>query len=370
MVYSLDFESSGLDFWSPTFTVKSIAVSYRSEDGSLVSRFTETNIRRWLEQLAEKQVPVIVYNAGFELGVLKCCYPDIKLNIHADVMRLVQVYDNGTIDWHKYLGDIEDDDDAEEVDDGFGLKVAGPRILGGDFNDTHQTAYAWIRENLDVKRGKEGAFLGSLPRDILRDYNCGDTENTLKIYERVTDEFKRIGYDWCPDHMLYMNVTRLIVESKIRGVRVDREKLQAYTVQVEAEIREIEQKFLNALAGPIEEVQRLKLEEVRAKYKTEKGRAGAKVDEFNPGSNKQLAMLFVDVMKMPVQFTSATGQPSFKKAHLHTWGDGGEILLARRQRLLVLKQAQNLLKLSEPDNRWHIGLKSIGTSTGRFAGGS
>ena len=138
--------------------------------------------------------------------------------------------------------------------------------------------------------------------------------------------------------------------SKVRGVRVDREKLQAYTVQVEAEIQEIEQRFLNALAGPIEEVQRLKLEEVKAKYKTEKGRAGARVDEFNPGSNKQLAMLFVDVMKMPVQFTSATGQPSFKKAHLHTWGDGGEILLARRQRLLVLKQAQNLLKLSEPNS--------------------
>lgn len=369
MVYALDFETSGLDFWSPTFTVKSIAVSYRSEDGVLVSRFTETNVRRWLQQLADKQTPVIVYNAGFELGVLKCCYPELKLNIIADVMRLVQVYDNGTKDYHIFLEDL-DDDDAEEVDDGFGLKVAGPRILGGDFNDTHEVAYAWIRENLDVKRGKEGPFLGSLPGDLLRDYNCGDTENTLKLYEKITKEFNRIDYDWRPDHVLYMNVTRLIVESKVRGVKVDREKLQAYTVQVEAEIQEIEQKFLNALASPIEEVQRLKLEEVKAKYKTEKGRAGAKVDEFNPGSNKQLAMLFVDVMKMPVQFTSATGQPSFKKAHLHTWGDGGEILLARRQRLLVLKQAQNLLKLSEADGRWHIGLKSIGTSTGRFAGGS
>jgi len=369
MVYALDFETSGLDFWSPNFVVKSLAVSYRSEDGVLVSRFTETNIRRWLEQLAEKQVPVIVYNAGFELGVLKCCYPDIKLNIHADVMRLVQVFDSGTKDYHIFLEDL-DDEDAEEVDDGFGLKVAGPRILGSDFNDTHETAYAWIRENLDVKRGKEGAFLGSLPGTLLRDYNCGDTENTLKIYERVTGEFKRIGYDWRPDHMLYMNVTRLIVESKIRGVLVDREKLQAYVTQVEAEIVEIEKKFLSALASPIEEVQRLKLEEARAKYKTDKGRAGAKVDEFNPGSNKQLAMLFVNVMKMPVQFTSATGQPSFKKAHLHTWGDGGEILLARRQRLLVLKQAQNLLRLSEADGKWHVGLKSVGTSTGRFAGGS
>jgi DNA polymerase I-like protein with 3'-5' exonuclease and polymerase domains len=167
-----------------------------------------------------------------------------------------------------------------------------------------------------------------------------------------------------------MNVTRLIVQSKARGVSVDREKLAAYVVQVEAEIKEIEQKFCNALAGPIEEVQRLKLEEAKAKYKTEKGRAGAKVDDFNPGSNKQLTTLFVTVMKQPVQFTSATGQPSFKKAHLHTWGDGGEILLARRQRMLVLKQAQNLLKLSEEDGRWHVGLKTVGTSSGRFAGGS
>lgn len=369
MVYALDFETSGLDFWSPTFSVKSIAVSYRNESGDLISRFTDTNVRRWLEQLAEKQVPVIVYNAGFELGVLKCCYPDIALNIHADVMRLVQVFDNGTKDYHIFLEDL-DDDDAEEIDDGFGLKVAGPRILAANFNNTHETAYTWIRENLDIKRGKEGAFLGSLPADLLRDYNCGDTENTLKLYEKITKEFERIDYNWHPDHVLYMNVTRLIVESKVRGVKVDRDRLQAYTVQVEAEILEIEQKFLNALAGPIEEVQRLKLEEVKAKYKTEKGRAGAKVDEFNPGSNKQLAMLFVDIMKMPVQFTSATGQPSFKKAHLHTWGEGGDILLARRQRLLVLKQAQNLLRLSEADGRWHVGLKSIGTSTGRFAGGS
>lgn len=369
MVYALDFETSGLDFWSPNFQIKSVAVSYRNESGDLVSRFTETNIRRWLEQLHERQTPVIVYNAGFELGVLKCCFPDLKLNIVADVMRLVQVYDNGTRDYHIFLEDM-DDEDAEEVDDGFGLKVAGPRILGSSFNDTHEAAYAWIREHLDVKRGKEGAFLGSLPGALLRDYNCGDTENTLKLYEKITGEFKRMDYDWHPDHSLYMNVTRLIVDSKIRGVRVDREKLAAYAVQVEAEIQEIEKKFCNALAGPIEEVQRLKLEEVKAKYKTEKGRAGAKVDEFNCGSNKQLAMLFVTVMKQPVQFTSATGQPSFKKAHLHTWGEGGEILLARRQRMLVLKQTQNLLKLTEPDGRWHVGLKSVGTSTGRFAGGS
>lgn len=369
MVFALDFETSGLDFWSPNFVVASMAVSYRSEDGILVSRFTETNIRRWLEQLAENQVPVIVYNAGFELGVLKCCYPDIKLNIHADVMRLVQVYDCGTKDYHIFLEDL-DDEDAEDVEDGFGLKTAGPRILGSDFSNTHETAYAWIRENLDVKRGKEGAFLGSLPRDILREYNTADTDNTIRLYEKITKEFGRIGYDWKPDHALYLNVTRLIVESKTRGVRIDRERLQAYAVQVEAEVKDIERKFCSALAGPIEEVQRLKLEEARSKYKTDKGRAGAKVDEFNPGSNKQLAMLFVNVMRMPIQFTSATGQPSFKKSHLHTWGDGGEILLARRQRLLVLKQVQNLLRLSEDDGRWHIGLKSIGTSTGRFAGGN
>ena len=369
MVYALDFETSGLDFWNPSFQVKSVAVSYRNENGDLVSRFTASNVRRFLEQLAEKQLPVIVYNAGFELGVLKCCFPDIRLNIHADVMRLVQTFDNGTKDYHIFLGDYEDYDEIDEIDEGFSLKVAGPRILLNGFNDTHETAYAWIRENLEVKRGKEGAFLGSLPGDLLRAYNCGDTENTLKLYERITGEFKRIDYDWQPDHILYMNTTRLIVESKIRGIQVDREKLEAYVAQVEGEVKEIEQRFLNALASPIEEVQRLKLEEAKAKYKTEKGRMGAKVDEFNCGSNKQLAMLFVDVMKLPVQFTSATGQPSFKKAHLHTWGEGGEILLARRQRLLVLKQAQNLLKLSESDGRWHVGLKSVGTATSRFAGG-
>jgi hypothetical protein len=372
MVFAIDFETNSLNFWSPTFEVRSLAVSYRNESGELISRFTETNVYKWLKQLADKQVPVIVYNAGFELGVLNYCFPDIKLNIHADVMRLVQVFDCGTKDYHVFLGDCEDEDEEYEkrMEDGFGLKVAGPRILGDAFNDTHETAYAWVRSNLDVKRGKEGAFLGSLPGALLRDYNCGDTENTLKLYEKITQEFKRIDYDWKPDHLLYMNVTRLIVQSKARGVSVDREKLAAYVVQVEAEIKEIEQKFCNALAGPIEEVQRLKLEEAKAKYKTEKGRAGAKVDDFNPGSNKQLTTLFVTVMKQPVQFTSATGQPSFKKAHLHTWGDGGEILLARRQRMLVLKQAQNLLKLSEEDGRWHVGLKTVGTSSGRFAGGS
>lgn len=369
MVYALDFETSGLNFWSPIFRVTSVAVSYRNESGDIVSRFTETSVRRWLEQLAEKQVPVIVYNAGFELGVLKCCFPDIKLNVVADVMRLVQVYDNGTKDYHIFMEDM-DYDELEDFDDGFGLKVAGPRILGDAFNDAHTAAYAWIRSNLDVKRGREGAFLGSLPSDILLEYNCGDTENTLRLYERITGEFQRIGYDWRPDHLLYMNVTRLIVDSKIRGVKVNRDKLATYITQVEAEIQEIEKKFYNAFANEIEEVQRLKLEEARAKYKTEKGRAGAKVDEFNCGSNKQLAALFVTVMKQPVQFTTSTGQPSFKKSHLHTWGEGGEILLARRQRMLVLKQAENLLRLTEEDGRWHVGLKSVGTSTGRFAGGS
>ncbi len=90
---------------------------------------------------------------------------------------------------------------------------------------------------------------------------------------------------------------------------------------------------------------------------------------FNVGSNKQLAALFVGKLKMTPKFVTKTGQPSFKSAFLSQWGEGGDMLKKRRKRLLVLKQCDSLLALSEYDGRWHVDLKACGTTTGRFAGG-
>ena len=91
---------------------------------------------------------------------------------------------------------------------------------------------------------------------------------------------------------------------------------------------------------------------------------------FNVGSNHQLRMIFVDILKMVPKFLTDKGSPSFKSPALPQWGEGGMLLGKRRKRLLVLKQATNLLILSGYDGRFHLDLKACGTSTGRYAGGT
>jgi hypothetical protein len=393
------------------FRVDSCAFSW-FDDGKIVSEFIkgEDAVKARLLTLGDR--PVVAHNIQFEILVTRCRFPDVTLNWHADTMRLVQVYDNGGDKFaftkiesledmlDKQLGDLTDVEgtgDASETHGangkkrlakpestaGLGLVKAVKRLLDKEFHDHKREAHDWIRSNVpECKSGRIGGFLNRLPDDILERYNIGDTENTLRLYDKIVREFDELAYDWRFDHSLYFRSVNEIVNAKIRGVRIDREQLSSYVGNVTEEIAQIAKDFRQKFEKEIEKVERQKILEAIRKRKTLRGRKKyvkrLREDEekyredvlFNIGSNKQLEMLFVHAMGMKAKFVTAKNNPSFRSAVLSQWGDGGNLLKKRRKRLLVLKQSEALLELSKIDGRWHLSLRAAGTSTGRFAGGS
>lgn len=347
---ALDFETTGLNFYEPGFKVLSCSLT-RSTDGESQFIMGHEEVRAALARLEYRQTPIATYNLAFELGVVTCCYPELQLNWWVDVQRLVQLYDNG----------------GRGADQGFGLKSSVRRILG-DYSNYEEHIYSWIRANVPgCRRGKEAQFISRLPRDLLEDYNIKDTEYTLKLYTHVAARFAAEGYDWQLDHELYMATVRLIVDAKIRGVRVNRDGIVESIISLQKDIEDIDTRFADQFEQEIRHVR----EELRileqAKFKK---KIVTEAPAFNLTSKRHLKMLFCDLLKYNIGFKTPGGSPSFKASHMALYGDGGKLLARRGKLLNWLNQAKALNDLSTSDGRWHPSLRAVGTATGRFAGGS
>lgn len=400
----LDYETTGLEFYRNDFRVLSAAFSWLGQDGQIKSKFIEREpaVKTMVARIAREGIPVIVHNAQFEIGVTACRFPGISLNWYADVMRLAQVADNGGKEAQRYTRELTLDEELEgktsEPETGLGLTKVVSRWLPQEYHDHKEPYYQWLRDH-GVKKGKEGEHLYLLPPDMLKAYNVADTENTLRLYLRFMEYFKEVAYDWRLDHRLYLSSVHYIHRSKTRGVKVDRERLAKYRDEIAAEIAEIENRFRERFKREIDAIEQERLVAWCGQCKAERDQikrwlkyAESPIDPnilaFNPRSTKQLAELFVEKLKIPVKFYTKESKqsqakrklnpdmpkfvpsPSFKASHLHTYGEGGEMLVNLKKRQLVLTQVNALLELSDYDGRWHIDLRACGTTTGRFAGGN
>lgn len=381
----------------------SAAFAYRLADGT-VGKMFHVEHSAVLSQLSTipKECKVVVHNYQFEYGVLAYCFPGFEGLVSCDTMRLVQVADNGG-KWQAPLKLESEDDVLDSLDRdnasavlsrpriGLGLVASAARWLPEEWHDHKAPYHEWLREHKGVKRGQEGASLTLLPPYMFEAYNLVDAEVTLRLYETLTERLASEGYDWTLDHELYKSTARMVAMAKGKGVGVDVAALRAYEAQVQAEVDDISRLFREKYSAPI-----LAIEEARVEAwvygvtrKADQARRAAELDKdysvvrVNLGSTKQLAELFIERMGLPVKFwtkepkaptgyvrkTPFVPQPSFKSAHLASYGEAGEMLRNRRKRLLVLQQVRSLLKLAADDGRWHPDMRAAGTATGRLAGG-
>lgn len=398
-VIAFDVETTGLDFWSPSFRVISAAFSWRNSKGELRNEYLEgeDDVLTQLQVIQERGIPLAAHNAAFELGVLKYRFSTIDLGlIKFDTMRLVQVFDNGGRDATPATLSIVDElamlDGDLVVKSGLGLEVSVNRLLAGPLRNYKQPYYKWLREHLGVKAGTEGAHLSKLPPDLLASYNTADTDATLLLYEKCTKYFQEIGYDWSLDHHLHLTASLRIAEAKARGIRVNKLELVKSISRLSQETVAIKQAFKEKYAGPIAQIEERRFLECLGAYKTDKGREARLTKgipeelRFNPQSPQQLGELLLDRLGQTPTFWTKEAKksakarklnpdalpyvprPSFKAAHLHSYGEGGEMLVNLKKRNLVLTQCNKILELSG-DGYWHVDLKACGTKTGRYAGG-
>lgn len=359
-VIAADFEANSLQYWSEDFEVHSLALAWRREDGSLGTRYLEPgSIEDQLERIQSQGIPLLVHNLGYEYGVIAYKYPGCVGLDFIDSMRLAQMYDNGG---------------GESPLRGFGLAKCVQRILGRP--DPKERFYKELHLK-GVKRGQEGENLALLGDDLYREYNIQDAVETLLLFEHIDEYCTENDINWRLDHSLYVHTTKRIAIAQGEGIAVDRSKLLQSRDSLKAEIDEIDVSFITRFKAEIRALEAIWGEGWVSALKTEKGRQkrrmalseGKAPTAFNVGSKKHLEALFVDTLGLTPQFFTPTGRPSFKASHLPTYGSGGEMLAKRGKRMIVLKQVESLLALSEGDDRWHLSLKPTGTATGRLSGG-
>lgn len=381
--------TASTEAYHPDFRVLSAAFSW-FDGGETVSKFIqgEDTIAGFLRTEFIQQSKLLVHNLQFELMVCRCRYPNIKLNIAIDSMRLAQVYDNGG-DKNAFEVIIDEEYPLEEGElpsikkiatAGLGLVKCAYRILGESASHKKE-AHDWIRANVPKSKGKEGQFLDKLPPDILERYNIADTETTLRLYKYITEYFVSIGYDWFLDHQLYKSTASFVVDAEIRGTPVDRPLAIINAEGLRQEIAGIEAAFATRYKAEIASVEADRLEKWCSLPKTEKGRQKRRLRcetgdtkamenvTFNAGSNLQLGLLFMGKMGMVPKFFTKKGAPAFRSSMLGQWGEPGLMLQKRRKRMIILSQLESLLEASALDGKWHIKLKVAGTGTSRLAGG-
>lgn len=402
-----DDDGPSLAFYRPDFRVTSAAFSWFTADGSIKRSYHvgEEAIRRRLAILARDEIPLVCHNLQFEWGVVACRFPEFPVQklLAIDTQRLVQCYDNGGKDIKTTIRldemSLEEQIEALEGDlpkTGLGLQSAASRVLGKAWQNHKEPYHKYLRETHGVKKGQEGKNLHLLTPELMEGYNTADTDVTLMLWDTLTKEFERIGYDWKLDHHLHRAAISRLTHSKVRGIRVERERLLQFAERTLNEQQEIILNFHKEMADPIASLERKRKEAWINGPKTDKGRANraAKAEEkreewqFNPRSTTQLADLFVGECKKEPQFFTKENKkarskrlsgenvpdfvpkPSFRAAHLPSYGEGGEILSKLKKRQIVEKQARNLWLLSVLDGRWHSDLRACGTKTNRYTGGS
>jgi len=409
----MDYETAlldgtpSLDYYREDFRVVSTAFSWR-ENGVLQTYYTvgETPTLAFLAVLKARGCTLVVHNLQFEYGVTAARFQGYEDLITVDTMRLTQVADNGGREAYQQIADLESYEaqlDAAEKGDteedyyskGLSLVACSSRHLPAEYQNHKEPSYALIRERTGCKRGQEGKNLNALTYSELETYNVADARVTLALYEKLIADFDAIKYGWQFDHMLYVGSAKDIARSKSSGVEVDRPALEAYALDLAAEIEAINLAFRARFEREITELETVAQEAWIDELKTAKGRVSRRAQveanseefRFNVGSNKQLKILFIDKLKVLAKFWTSESKkskakreadpalppfnpsPSFRAAHLSSYGDGGELLITRRKRMLVLSQVRAMLELSAYDGKWHIEVKCCGTATGRLAGG-
>lgn len=403
----LDFETSltngepSVDFHRHDFRAISCAFAWYGQDESIKTAYFvgEPEIRAFLERIASENIPLIAHNAQFEIGVLTTRFPGVSVKVEVDTQRLLQNADNGAAKEEQKVWSLEDElafleGEYKPPSTGLSLQAGSSRWLPSEYHN-HKAPYHELIRQRGGPRGKEGTRLDLLTPEELEAYNVADVEVTLRLYTRLLQHFEEVGFDWRFDHVLHLNNCRRIVDSKVRGVHVDREKLAAYLATVQQEMVDIQARFRERFKAEIERIETRAQQAWIGNLKTEAGRAKREANleahrdqwAFNPRSTAQLKKLFVDELGCQVTFWTKESKaskvdrrknpdkkefkpnPSFRASHLPSYGEGGEILQGLKKRQLVAKQAENLLKLSEYDGRWHLDMRACGTATNRLAGG-
>ena len=299
VIYTIAFSSGDLTFGFPI----------RRPDGSLYwSESDLTQIVDNLKRLFSNESKKVFHNAMFDLMYLKKELGIECKNLYGDTLVIAYLLDEKA---RKY-----------------GLKSIIWKYLGKGGYESNYSALA------DEDRP------GGVDTTVVLKYNCADAHATYLLYQEM---IKMLPDSLMKLHLkLNIPVIQMLVDTRIRGVKIDVDYVKQLSSKYEQDLTEIEQRIFD-LVG----------------------------EKFNINSVRDLSRILYEKLKLPVFYKTASGNPStdtFTLENLRSRHPMINLLLDyRKKKKLLSTYFKNFLELCDSNNRLHTNYTLVGTTTGRLA---
>lgn len=301
-----------------------------------------------LKWLHESQVPVIAYNALFEISWLNYYYPEYKINWLGDAALYAIALDNSA--------------------NTFNLKDASGRLV--NYEPYEQEYQYYCVENFKVAPSKWGKCIPMLPPEMLSKYCRHDCTATWLIWERGARELKiNVIMEF------FMAEVYMTSEAYLKGTLINRESASERFNHYQGLFKGAGDEFMNhpELQPHIEIALKHKYEakiaKDLAKSKTGKIRPmpfenWLEKNPFNPGSDDQLREVFKSQKLFYNEHTgifnfpelTAGGVASMSEDYIQLYGVGGEILSNAKTNKTRANKFRQITNDSVHDNRCHFDI--------------
>jgi len=371
--YAVDLETTSLDAWSPDTYVTSIGIAgpegcYAVLLVNGVSPMVWHAILRWLDT-----VKLTAFNVAFDGRVLHAQAG----HWHRWIMCSLLAF--------RYL--------ANEGWEGqrWSLETLEERVLGWDMG--HKSR---LDELLDVHGLDKSSMskLATLEPAEFAHYNAWDAEAAWQAYQYfgqlAQSQWSSWGSTFVEQHQReLMTLCRLLSESNLNGIRINRRKLDQYLSSL---AQQIQSAYQTLIAHPdvapwvskrlddaikaradVEPPKFTKAGTITKRWSkwNEQVKTSVSTEEvINFGSPKQLHDLLYVHLGNPVKVRTKKGNPATDKDALFHMGEVGRLLRSYNDVCKRYTYAQSLEAVSDPvTGVFHPDFKSCGAVSGRLSGG-
>lgn len=207
------------------------------------------------------------------------------------------------------------------------------------------------------------------PQEEADEYACKDIYYTGALYARL---ISMLGTDGIPANLVrdIHDLQASLLRTEIEGIRVDLKYLEELGVRLKLRIDELRPQMRSMVKDEIELIELEAWQREISKYKSDKGRAGARRPVFNFESSKQLLDLLYHKLCLPPQRNEKTRAISTDYASLEKIKEGHPIvgLIQENRELQKIYTSYVEGTLDRIDNeRIYPQFRVAGTVTGRIA---
>jgi DNA polymerase I-like protein with 3'-5' exonuclease and polymerase domains len=364
-VYVIDIETeSVLDGFGCTVPwegkIIGVGLCWGEDFQSETTYYSGDQIPEILKWLSESKVPLVGYNALFEVSWLSYHFEELSFNWQGDAALYAIALDNSA--------------------NGFSLKDTAPRLV--NYEPWEQEIQLYCVDTFKCAPSKWGKYIPKLPYDVLQEYCRKDCHATWMIWQRGCRE---LNIDCIMQ--FFMAEVMMTSEAYIAGTLIDREKATALYNEYESKVQEATERFLThpELMPHIERALRNRYEKECAtrleKSKTKKIKIlpfeeWCEKNPFNPGSDAQLREVFksqrlfwVEGKDGGFKYPAYTdgGLASLSADYIHLYGIGGQILAEAGENSASINKLKHILADSEHDLRCHFDINLCSVTSTRVS---